>query len=124
MRLPRAKFEELAERALAEIPERFRTLLYNVEITVRRLPGREAGRWAGSRNLLGLYSGLSREEMLRSDAGTYLPARVTLYQGNLEVGCTDEAELAHRVRLTLRHELAHHFGFTDAELKERWPEGA
>jgi predicted Zn-dependent protease with MMP-like domain len=28
------------------------------------------------------------------------------------------------VRLTLRHELAHHFGFDDDDLAAAWPEGA
>ncbi|MBI4424214.1 MAG: metallopeptidase family protein [Elusimicrobia bacterium] len=122
--MSRARFEALAERALAEIPQPLRDLLYNVDLSVRDAPGEEAGRWRGSHTLLGLYTGLTRGEMLSPDAGTYLPAQVFLYQRNLERGCRGEAELEAAIRTTLRHELAHHFGFTDAELRERWPEGA
>ena len=124
MRLSREAFERLLREALAGIPEPFKGLIYNVEISVRAAPGREAGRRRGSPTLLGLYDGMTREEMLRSDAGSYLPARIVLYRRNLERGCKTEGELATAIRTTLRHELAHHFGFSDADLRARWPEGA
>ena len=124
MHVSRARFESFAEDAFADIPDRFRKLLVNVSLEVRLTPGPEAGKWNGSDSLLGLYSGLSRADMLRTDAGSYLPARVILYQRNLQRGCTNEAELETAIRTTVRHELAHHFGFSDAELKEKWPEGA
>ena len=124
MRFPRKTFQNLAERALAEVPKAFLKLLYNLEIDLKTTPGPEAGRWKGSTRLLGLYKGLSRDQMKSPISGSYLPSRIILYQRNIETRCESEEELARRVRLTLRHELAHHFGFSDAELRERWPEGA
>jgi predicted Zn-dependent protease with MMP-like domain len=99
-------------------------LLHNVEIEVRGLPGPEAGRLKGSRSLLGLYVGLTREEMRSTQSGTYMPARVLLYQRNIESLCRDLDDVRRQVALTLRHELAHHFGFSDADMKKCWPEGA
>ncbi|MBI4346001.1 MAG: metallopeptidase family protein [Elusimicrobia bacterium] len=124
MFVSRARFESMAEEAFEEIPDPFRELLYNVSIEVRSTPGPEAGKWNGSGTLLGLYAGLDRAEMQRTDSGTYMPARVILYQKNIQRDCANEAELEAAIRTTLRHELAHHFGFSDAELKEKWPEGA
>ncbi|MBI5240673.1 MAG: metallopeptidase family protein [Elusimicrobia bacterium] len=124
MRVPRARFEVLAEEALQGIPPAFQKLILNVEIAVKALPGPEAGRWRGSRTLLGLYTGLDRAQMQSPLSSFHEPARILLYQRNIEAYCEDEEELARRVRTTLRHELAHHFGFTDRELRERWPEGA
>ncbi|MFH1725214.1 MAG: metallopeptidase family protein [Elusimicrobiota bacterium] len=123
-RVSREEFLRLAERAFAEIPPSFRDSLVNVELAVRAAPGPEAGRWRGSRDLLGLYEGPTREEMLYPDAGAHLPARVVLYQRNIEAACRTRPELIGEIRTTLRHELAHHFGFSDEDLRERWPEGA
>ncbi len=124
MRVSRTAFHAAAERALSEIPRAFRELLFNVEIDVKSAPGPEAGRWEGSRTLLGLYTGLTRADMRSTAAGTHLPARIVLYQRNIEALCGDAEELSRRIRLTLRHELAHHFGFSDQDLRDRWPEGA
>jgi len=112
------------ESALKGIPQLFRGLIVNLEISVQGLPGPEAGRWQGSRDLLGLYKGLPRADMATPLSGAHPPARVILYQRNIEALCPDEAELGRHVQLTLRHELAHHFGFTDEDLKRCWPEGA
>ena len=53
MKVSRARFERLVESALKGIPQLFRGLIVNLEISVQGLPGPEAGRWQGSRNLLG-----------------------------------------------------------------------
>ncbi|MBI5208991.1 MAG: metallopeptidase family protein [Elusimicrobia bacterium] len=124
MRFPRAEFQRLAEAELAAIPQDFLKLFHNLSIEVRALPGREAGRWKGSRTLLGLYLGLSRSEMASPYAGTYQPARIILYQRNIESLCRAPGDLRVQVRRTLRHEVAHHFGFGEEDIRRAWPEGA
>ena len=114
----------LAEAALADLPEQFRDLIVDLEISVKAVPGAEAGRWRGSKTLLGLYTGLRRADMTSPFSGSHEPARIILYQRNIESLCRDEAELTRQIRVTLRHELAHHFGFSDQDLREKWPEGA
>jgi len=120
-RLSQEDFERLAEKAFDDIPEEFRRKLHNVELAVQAMPGKEAGRWRGSRTLMGLYVGLTREEMLALDAGPCLPARIVLYQRNIESACRTPEEVDSEVRATLRHEIAHHFGFEEEELDELWP---
>lgn len=124
VRVPGARFQRLAEEALAEIPRAFRRIFYNVGIAVRAVPGAEAGRWKGSKDLLGLYTGPTRAEMASPFSGTYLPARIVLYRRNLSARAADDGELKRLVRTTLRHELAHHYGLTDDDLRRKWPEGA
>jgi predicted Zn-dependent protease with MMP-like domain len=124
VKVTRARFHELAEKALSEIPKFFLKRLYNVEIDVKARPGPESGKWNGSSNLLGLYHGLKRDEMKSTGTGGYLPARIVLYQRNLEALCASEEELERRIRLTLRHEIAHHFGFSEEQIRSKWPEGA
>ncbi|MBI5242992.1 MAG: metallopeptidase family protein [Elusimicrobia bacterium] len=124
MEIPRPDFLQLAEEAFAELPQSIRELLYNVEIDVKALPGREAGRFCGSRGVLGLYHGLTREQMLSPLSGSYLPPRIILYQRNIEALCFDQADILRQIRLTLRHEIAHHLGISDRQLRAKWPEGA
>jgi predicted Zn-dependent protease with MMP-like domain len=123
-RLSPAEFHALAEAELASIPKALRDLLVNVAIETRPAPGLEAEQLDAPQDVLGLYAGATRAEMLSSDAYGFLPAKIYLYQRNLEDSSADLAELKKELRLTLRHELAHHFGFDDADLERVWPEGA
>lgn len=123
-RLTPAEFHALAEAELALIPKPLRDLLVNVAIVTRDAPGLEAEEMEEPDELLGLYDGATRAEMLSNDAHGSLPAKVYLYQRNLEDVSKNAADLRRELRLTLRHELAHHFGFDDEDLERVWPEGA
>lgn len=114
IRLTRERFDALVEKAVACLPPEVGRLIESVELGVRMRPGKEAGKWAGSRSLLGLYMGATREEIR---AGSLYPARIVLYQRNLESLCADEKSLASEIGRTLRHELGHHFGFADKRLR-------
>ncbi len=124
-----AKFRLMAEAELGRIPPEVRALLVNVTIETKEEPGEEAddledGDENDVTDLLGLYCGPEREDFLGPDAHGQLPAKVYLYQWNLEDSVGSVEELQKEIRLTLRHELAHHFGFDDDELERVWPEGA
>ena len=123
-RLSSVEFHALAEAELAAIPKPLRDLLVNVTIETRDGPGIEAEELEEPGELLGLYAGATRAEMLSNDAHGSLPAKVYLYQRNMEDVSKNAHELRKELRLTLRHELAHHFGFDDEELDRVWPEGA
>jgi predicted Zn-dependent protease with MMP-like domain len=123
-RLSAGEFHALAEAELAAIPKPLRDLLVNVTIEAKNTPGIEAQNLGAPEDILGLYTGATRAEMLSNDAHGSLPAKVYLYQRNLEDISKNPAELRKELRLTLRHELAHHFGFDDEDLERIWPEGA
>ncbi len=125
VRVSPARFRMLAEAELARIPNQVRALLVNVTIEVKDEPGAEARDMdEDDDDLLGLYCGPEREDFLSGAAHGQLPAKVYLYQWNLEDSVESLEELQKEIRLTLRHELAHHFGFDDEELERVWPEGA
>ena len=126
VRVTPAKFRLMAEAELARIPEEVRRLLINVTIETSEEPGEEADDLDEDEadDLLGLYCGPDREDFLSGAASGELPAKVYLYQWNLEDSVESIEELQKEIRLTLRHELAHHFGFDDDELEKVWPEGA
>ncbi len=119
----------MADAEFARIPAELRALLVNVTIEVRESPGEEAddledGDENDATDLLGLYCGPEREDFVSGHAHGELPAQVFLYQWNLEDAVESIEQLQKEIRLTLRHELAHHFGFDDEELERVWPEGA
>ena len=46
------------------------------------------------------------------------PARIVLYQKNIEAVCSSDAEIRREVRLTVIHEIGHYFGMTEEQLRD------
>jgi predicted Zn-dependent protease with MMP-like domain len=102
------RFEALVADALDGIPEELGRLMDNVVVQVREQsrPG-----------LLGLYQGIpltDREQY----GGLAMPDRITIYRLPILERCADEAAVVREVRVTVVHEVAHHFGISDARLVE------
>jgi predicted Zn-dependent protease with MMP-like domain len=109
IRLTRERFEELVGEALDAIPEELGRLMDNVAVVVddRTPPG----------TLLGLYEGVPLTE--RGDYGGFaLPDRITVFQRAICAECSTEDEVVEQVRVTVVHEVAHHFGIDDDRLDE------
>ena len=115
----RERFAELVESALAELPEPFAQYVEEVAIEVRDRPtDRQLRKLADRVNglLLGLYSGRPRTNRSVLDSAT-LPDVIYLFQANIEQVCRNEAQLARQVRITLLHEIGHHFGMDEDDLE-------
>jgi predicted Zn-dependent protease with MMP-like domain len=121
---PRASlraFEALVAEALDDLPPYVRERLDNVAVVVEERPGPDRlrnGGYAADRDLLGLYEGINRLDR----GGGYhavTPDRITLFWRPIvdEVGPGNLDALRREVRKTVIHEVAHHFGFDDAELE-------
>ncbi len=110
MELDREAFEALVERALDEIPDEIAGLVDNVVVLVEDEPP------ADDPDLLGVYDGVSLTE--RGTDHTGLPDRITIFRRPLLEMCADDDELVREVRITVVHEIAHHFGIDDARLHE------
>lgn len=100
-------FEELVDAALAEIPDEFRPYLENVAIVVEDEP---PAPW------LGVYQGTTTRWR---DAAGKPPDVIRLFRGPMLRHYGHDPELlAREVRRLVRHEIAHHFGISDARLVE------
>ena len=110
MDLDRAGFEALVDQALDEIPEEIAGLVQNVIVLV------EDDAPSDDPDLLGLYDGVSLTE--RGADHTGLPDRITIFRRPLLAMCEDAEELVHEVRITVVHEIAHHFGIDDERLHD------
>jgi len=109
------EFVEIAEDSLAELPDDLAELLDNVAIVVDEWPGGDSG--YGSDTLYGLYEGTPLTER-DSSYNAVLPDRITIFRGPLQRDFGDQAELEEQIRITVIHEVAHHFGFDEDRLRE------
>jgi predicted Zn-dependent protease with MMP-like domain len=115
-----ADLEALADRALDSIPARLRRHIDNVAIAVEEMPDDATLDEMGIESawdLTGLYRGTPLH-LRHSGEIARQPDLIFLYRQPilLEWVETDE-DLYHLVRSVLIHEIAHHFGFSDAEIE-------
>jgi predicted Zn-dependent protease with MMP-like domain len=106
-----ASFEELVDRALDQIPDEIAALVENVVVLV------EDDAPEDEPDLLGLYEGVALTER-ESSYGAELPDRILIFRTPLLGMCDSLEELEEEVRITVVHEIAHHFGVDDARLHE------
>lgn len=116
------RFEELVEEALDEIPEALLTRIDNLAVTVEEWPTPDqmdsVGTFYGNL-LLGLYEGVPLTAR-SSGYGLVPPDRITIFRQSILRVCPidDEDAIREQVRHTVVHEIAHHFGISDARLVE------
>ncbi len=119
-RVNRERFEELAEKALASIPYRFRKRFKNISIVVKDYPEDEASGDPEIRkdNLLGLFVGQTYENQNSFFAiPSPYPDTIYLYQKNIESISHSEQDLCDEIRATLLHEVGHYFGLSEDDLR-------
>ena len=110
-------FYELVEKALEELPPELAELLENVAIVVDDWPDYSTPLVPGESDVLyGLYEGVPLTERAAGYYG-FLPDKITIFRGPLERDFSRE-ELEEQVRITVVHEIAHHFGFDEERLRE------
>jgi len=114
------RFEELVRRGLDLIPGEIAERMNNVDIEVQDMPSPQQLAAAGvpsGHTLLGLYVGIP---LTRRSSGynMAMPDRIIIFQRPLERISRNEDALVDRVRDTVIHEVAHHFGISDERLDE------
>lgn len=122
----RAVFDPELERVLKDLPDQARKLLDDVPLVVEDYPSRDVMRRTGVRRrsaLCGLYTGVPL--IHRSIEHSGIPSDVIhiyregiLSQAISRRGEIDAAELRRQIRLTILHELGHHHGLTEKELRD------
>ena len=109
MNLSRRRFERLVTRALARLPEEFKSRLENVAVLIEDEPPQDMP------DTLGLYEGVPL--IARSVDDVLLPDQITIFKGPIERVCTTEQEVEDEVRLTVLHEVGHFFGLDESQLE-------
>jgi predicted Zn-dependent protease with MMP-like domain len=116
------EFERMAEEAVESLPEYFRNAMQNVRIIVDDEPERALRRRGGFRSsnlLLGLYHGVPLSQRGSSyGAWPVVPDTITIYRRNILAVAAGPAEVPKIVRDTIIHEIGHHFGMSEREIRE------
>src|SRR5438876_361322 len=114
-RASKARFAELVQEALAEVPEPFAGFLEEVPVEIRARASEKEKRKLGLKEndlLLGLYRGRPRTQRSVEDSGR-LPDVIYIFQEDIERVSGDEEDLVAQVRKTVLHEIGHHFGMDE-----------
>jgi len=106
------EFDALVEEALDAIPDEIASLVRNVVVLVEDEPPEDE-----PDDLLGLYDGVALTER-DSSFSPDLPDRIFLFRGPLLDMCDDKDDLVDEIRITVVHEVAHHFGIDDDRLHD------
>ena len=117
MEISEERFEDMVADALESIPAELTQQLENVAVIVQDWPTEQ--QLNGRRGtLLGLYEGIDLTRRSPLGYAGVMPDRITIFRGPLCSLARDEADLAHRVRVTVLHEVGHYFGLSEARLHE------
>lgn len=114
-----AAFDRAVQAALDAIPDEFRPYLENVVVEVRGRPDRALmQQYDVPEDLLGLYVGVPLEEKGPEGGHAALPDRILIFRDNLCEMCESYEELIDEIRITVLHEVGHHFGLDEDRLAE------
>jgi predicted Zn-dependent protease with MMP-like domain len=114
------EFEVVVDEAIQSIPEGFHRYLQEIAVDIEDMPDEVTCHDMGirdPRSLLGLYHGTPLTERHVDDSGRY-PERVVIYKRNIERMCKDRRRMVDQIRRTVLHEIGHHFGLSERQLRE------
>ena len=110
-RIDDARFDELLDAAIADLPPGIEEFMDNVALFVDDEAPPEAP------DILGIYDGIPLTERDNS-WGFVPPDTISLFKNNLIAYARDEEHLQEEIRITIVHEIAHHYGIDDERLHE------
>jgi len=115
------KFEDLISQALKKLPYRFLNKLKNIAIVAQDKPSEFQKKQLGYSSggcILGLYEGIP--QIKRQYYNRAAPDKITLFQKNIENAAGgNEEKIKDIVQETVWHEIAHHFGMNEEEIRKR-----
>jgi len=112
------EFEQLVKEGIDAIDEKFLQKLKNVEIVIEDNPTPfqlEKLRMRGAL-LFGLYEGIPQTK--REGYGQVLPDKITIFKNQIEQVYFRPEDIKKAVKDTVWHEIAHHFGMDEKQIRE------
>lgn len=112
------EFEQLVREGIDSIDEKFLQKLKNVEIVIEDNPTSfqvEKLKLRGA-SLFGLYEGIPLTK--RESYGQVLPDKITIFKNQIEQFLYRPDDIKKAVKDTVWHEIAHHFGMDEKQVRE------
>ena len=121
----RRRFDRLLDQVVSELPEHLMELLEEVPVVVEDEPSRKLKRELGledDEDLCGLHSGVALTQRSVERSGD-LPSQIMLFRGPIMRQAAERDEpsleaLEQEIRITLHHEIGHHFGLGEDDLEQ------
>src|SRR5664280_1388681 len=113
-------FRKLVGEALDSLPKEFSEKLDNVTVTVDDFPTVYQLRKANipiRALLFGLYEGVPQTQ--RGIYYSHIPDKITIFKNAILRISQTEEDVKTQVRSTVMHEIGHHFGLSDEELRKQ-----
>jgi len=118
--MDRESFERLVARAAEDLPEEFLIRLENIDVVVEDRPTPDQLLQLGlehGETLLGLYEGVPHTKR-GGHYGLVPPDKITIFQRSIEAKCRYGGNISAEIQRVVKHEIAHHFGISDARLQQ------
>jgi predicted Zn-dependent protease with MMP-like domain len=112
------EFENIINKAIKSLPDRYVQNLQNVAFIVEQQPTeqqRHALNLRGDQTLFGLYEGVPLSR--RQGTTKLLPDKITLFQGPLEAASNSLEQLRNSIGRTVWHEVAHYYGLDHQKIR-------
>jgi predicted Zn-dependent protease with MMP-like domain len=110
------EFESVAQAALDELPQELLDELNGVAIMIEDRPSPGMVADGIDPRILGVYHGVPLNRRSASFGAPYADT-IHLFSANLERVFTTRAALAEHIRITVLHETAHFFGYSEGQLR-------
>jgi len=110
------EFEAIAAAALDELPQELLDELNGVAIMIEDRPSPGMVADGLDPRVLGVYHGVPLNRRSASFGAPYADT-IHLFSANLERACPARDVLARQIRVTVLHETAHFFGYTERQLR-------
>ena len=110
------EFESVAQAALDELPQALLDELNGVGIMIEDRPSPELVADGIDPRILGLYHGVPMNVRSASFGAPYADT-IHLFRANLERVCATREQLTAQIRVTVLHETAHFFGYSEGQLR-------
>ena len=114
-----SEFEELVNAGIEAIDRKFLDLLDNVAVTIEEEPNPKQVvqyQLIHGRTLLGLYEGVPQNRR-GANYTSVLPDKITIFRGPILRIAQEPERIKQMVKDTVWHEIAHHFGMNEAEVR-------
>jgi predicted Zn-dependent protease with MMP-like domain len=121
----RQRFDEQLDWVLAQMPPMIHELIERVPLHVEDYPSEDVMEQTGAEyidDLCGLYTGIPLDQKSVSHSGT-LPDVVTIYREGILTAAVNQHgristdRLREQIRITVLHEIGHHHGLSEVDLR-------
>ena len=117
-----SEFENAIAQAVGDLPQEFKDKLDNVAIVAADWPTGtqlEVLTKRGERGLLlGLYQGIPQTKRRNYGVGPTLPDKITIFKYPLLRISRSYEEAIANIKATVIHEIAHHFGMSEDDIRK------